>query len=105
MVTASDKTIKTFSDLRHFVYQTLCKHHELLVNSFPTSESLLKRGEQDACGVMFCQHGPRAVKITAIWEKDRNRVLFYGPSGKRYCQVEMNMLVVPEQELLSIFSN
>ena len=105
MVTASDKTITTFSDLRHFVYQTLCNHHELLLNSFPTSESLLKRREQNACGVMFCLHGPRAVKMTAIWEKERNRVLFYGPGGKRYCQVEMNMLVVPEQELLSIFDN
>jgi len=102
MVTASDKTIKTFSDLRHFVYQTLCEHHELLANSFPTTESLLKRGGRDACGVMFCLHGPRAVKITAIWEKDNNRILFYGPTGKRYCQVDLYMLVVPEQELLSV---
>ena len=105
MVTASNETIKTFSDLRHFIYQALCEHHELLVNSFPTSESLLKRGERDACGVMFCLHGPRSAKMTAIWEKDHNRVLFYGPSGKRYCQVELNMLVVPEQDLLKIDNN
>ena len=105
MVTASDKTIKTFSDLRHFVYQTLCEHHELLANSFPTTESLLKRGGRDACGVMFCLHGPRAVKITAIWEKDNNRILFYGPTGKRYCQIDLYMLVVPEQELLSVANN
>ena len=105
MVTASAKTIKTFSDLRHFVYQSLCHHHELLVNSFPTSESLLKRGEDDACGVLFCLHGPRAVKMTAIWEKDKNRVLFYGPTGKRYCQLDLHWLIVPEQELLSVIDN
>lgn len=105
MVTASDKTVKTFSDLRHFVYQALCEHHELLANFFPTSESLLKRGGEDACGVLFCLHGPRAVKMTAIWEKDRNRVLFYGPTGKRYYQVDLDMLVVPEQELLTISNN
>jgi len=105
MVTASDKTVKTFSDLRHFVYQALCEHHELLTNSFPTTEALLKRGSEGACGVMFCLHGPRAVKMTAIWEKDRNRVLFYGPTGKRYCQVDLNMLIVHEQELLSIVNS
>ena len=105
MVTASDHTIKTFSDLRHFVYQTLCEHHELLANSFPTTESLLKRGSREACGVMFCLHGPRSVKMTAIWEKDRNRVLFYGPTGKRYCQIDVNMLVVHEHELLTANNN
>jgi hypothetical protein len=51
---------------------------------------------------MFCLHGPRAVKMTAIWEKDRNRVLFYGPTGKRYCQLDLHMLIVPEQELLNV---
>jgi len=105
MVTASVKTIQSFSDLRHFVYQTLCEQHELLVNSFPTSESLLKRGGRDACGVLFCQYGPRAVKMTAIWETDHNRVLFYGPNGKRYGQVELNMLVVEEPELLELLND
>ncbi|MDR1491776.1 MAG: hypothetical protein LBT05_03520 [Planctomycetaceae bacterium] len=80
----------------------LCEHHELLTDSFPTSEALIKRGRQDACGVMFCLYGPRAVRITAIWEKDKNRVLFYGPTGKRYHQIDLDMLVVSEQELLGI---
>jgi len=105
MVTASDKTIKTFSELRFFVYQTLCEHHELLNNAFPTSESLLKQRRENACGVMFCLHGPRAVKITAIWEKNRNRVLFYGPTGKRYHQIDLDLLVVPENELLEVISD
>jgi len=105
MVTASDRTIQTFSDLRFFVYKTLCEHHELLANSFPTSETIIKRGQKDACGVMFCLHGPRAVKMTAIWEKEKNRVLFYGPTGKRYHEIELNMLIVPEEELLALINN
>ena len=33
---------------------------------------------------MFCLHGPRAVKFTAIWETEHNRVLFYGSTGERF---------------------
>lgn len=99
MVTASNQAIKTFTDLRFFVYRAICEHHELLTDAFPTSETLLKRGERDACGVMFCLHGPRAVKMTAIWEKEKNRILFYGPNGKRYHEIELQTVIVPDREL------
>jgi hypothetical protein len=64
------------------------------MDAFPTTESILKRGNTEcgiteSCGVMFCLHGPRAVKYSAIWEKDKGRVLFYGPSGKRYQQIKL----------------
>lgn len=62
------------------------------MNAFPTTETLLRRGKGDSCGLMFCLYGPRAVKMTAIWEKDMNRVLFYGPNGKRYCQIVLSGL-------------
>lgn len=88
-------SIHSLADLRHYVYATLCRDHELLLNAFPTSETLLKRGNA-ACGVMFCLHGPRSVKFTAIWEKDNNRILFYGPSGKRYAAVEIGLSVDSE---------
>ncbi|MEM9656755.1 MAG: hypothetical protein AAF961_00205, partial [Planctomycetota bacterium] len=35
------------------------------------------------CGIHFCLHGPRALKLTAIWETDRNTILFYGSRGER----------------------
>ena len=99
MVTASKQAIKSFVDLRFFVYKSLCEHHELLTNTFPTTETLLKRGGNSPCGVMFCLHGPRAVKMTAIWEIDGNRVLFYGPTGKRYGLVELEAVIVCNTEL------
>jgi hypothetical protein len=83
------KSIDSLSDLKYFVYQTLCEDHDLLMNAFPTSETVLKRGKLQPCGIMFCLHGPRAVKFTAIWEKESNRILFYGPTGKRYQQIEL----------------
>jgi hypothetical protein len=33
--------------------------------------------------MFFCLHGPRSTKFTAIWETDRNTVLFYGSAGQR----------------------
>ncbi|MDR2754183.1 MAG: hypothetical protein LBC20_00620 [Planctomycetaceae bacterium] len=89
MVTTTIDSIESLSDLRYFVYRTLCRDHDLMMNAFPTSETILKRGELQPCGMMFCLHGPRAVKFSAIWEKDSNRILFYGPTGKRYHQVEL----------------
>lgn len=69
------------------------------MNAFPTTESFLKRGKSDSCGVMFCLHGPRAVKYSAIWEREKNRVLFYGPNGKRYLQVELHDVNIAPAEL------
>lgn len=89
MVTTTIDSINSLSDLKYFVYQTLCKDHDLLLNSFPTTETVLKQGNNARCGLMFCLHGPRAVKFSAIWEKSHNRILFYGPNGKRYLQVEL----------------
>jgi hypothetical protein len=40
--------------------------------------------------MMFCVHGPRAVNFTAIWEKQKNRVFFYGPRGERYRQTTLD---------------
>ncbi len=98
MVTTTTRSIRSLSDLKNFVYQTLCHDHELLVNAFPTSESLLKRAG-GGCGMMFCLHGPRAVKYSAIWEREKNRVLFYGPNGKRYFQVELDDVEISPLEL------
>ena len=39
--------------------------------------------------MMFCLHGPRKVKFSAIWEKENNRILFYGPTGNRYQQIDL----------------
>ena len=102
MVKSTVNTISSFHDLKLFVYDTLCRDHELLVNAFPTSEMVLKRGnEKDrSCGVLFCLHGPRSVKISAIWECKNNRVFFYGPTGKRYLQVDLQDMTPPEVEIV-----
>jgi hypothetical protein len=81
MVTHFD-SIDNLNELREYVYATLCEIFQLQIGAFPMAEKVLNRAGKP-CGVYFCLHGPRAVRFTAIWESDRNQVLFYSPSGER----------------------
>jgi hypothetical protein len=81
--------LRSYPELRDYVYQTLCEYHELLPDAFQTSEKILRVNSRTHCGIWFCLHGPRSVKLTAIWEKKKNRILFYGPTGKRFLQVKL----------------
>jgi hypothetical protein len=74
--------LDNLNDLRTFVHETLCHQHELQPGAFPVTERILVRGKRP-CGILFCLHGPRSVHLTAIWETDRNTILFYNSSGER----------------------
>jgi hypothetical protein len=65
--------IHDLSDLRKFVHNTLCEQNQLEPGAFDVSERILVRGRRP-CGIFFCLYGPRSVKLTAIWETDRNTV-------------------------------
>jgi hypothetical protein len=41
-------------------------------------------------------HGPRATRFSAIWETDRNQILFYGCAGERFQKTQL--LEAPELE-------
>jgi hypothetical protein len=84
----SSPVIETLEQLREFVNEVLCEHHQLELNAFPLTERILVRGERP-CGVYFCLHGPRQVKFSAIWETENNTVLFYGSSGERFQKVQL----------------
>ncbi|MHB8865798.1 MAG: hypothetical protein ACYC6N_25750 [Pirellulaceae bacterium] len=80
--------INDLDDLRTFVREAICETNELEVNAFSMTERILIRGGRP-CGLYFCLHGPRAVKFTAIWETDRNSVLFYSPTGERVQRAQL----------------
>jgi hypothetical protein len=87
MVTSS-AVIQTLDDLRHYVKNILCLENQLEIDAFPLTERTLIRSNRP-CGVMFCLHGPRAVKLSAIWETERNTVLFYDQTGERFRRVQL----------------
>ena len=73
---------ETLEELAQYVADTLGRLEMLKSELFELSQEMILRREKP-CGILFCLHGPRAVKLTAIWETDRNRVLFYGSCGRR----------------------
>lgn len=86
---------ENLKNLREFVNATLCEIFQLQQGAFPLTEKVLNRAGKP-CGIYFCLQGPRAVRFTAIWETDRNQVLFYGPSGERILKTEL--IVGPQKE-------
>ena len=86
MVTST--VISTLQQLSEYVNSTLCQHNQLEVGAFPLTRRILVRAEQP-CGIYFCLHGPRSVKFSAIWETQRNTILFYGANGERTDKIQL----------------
>lgn len=80
--------IRDLNDLRQFVHHTLCEQNQLEPHAFDVTERILVRGQRP-CGIFFCLYGPRSVKLTAIWETDRNTILFYSSSGQRTLKTQL----------------
>jgi hypothetical protein len=87
MITTS-AVIETLDELRTYVKNILCETSELEVDAFSLAERILIRAERP-CGIFFCLHGPRGVKLSAIWETERNTVLFYGSTGERFHKIQL----------------
>jgi hypothetical protein len=85
---ATSVQIFGLNDLRTFVQERLCRQNELETGAFHfTERALEKRGVP--CGISFCLHGPRNVKLIAIWETGRNTIVFYGSDGARVERVQL----------------
>lgn len=82
--------IHSLDDLRNYVQTQICEQNELEVGIFRMTERIMTRGGSP-CGIYFCVHGPRSVKLTAIWETDRNSILFYGSSGERIHKTHLSV--------------
>lgn len=80
--------IASLTDLRNFVQKELCNQNELEVGAFSLTERVLEKGGAP-CGIFFCLHGPRSVRLVAIWETARNTILFYSSSGERVQRVQL----------------
>lgn len=84
----ADRQIETVDDLRAFVIETLCEHEQLEPGMFPMTERLLHQCRR-TCGIEFCLHGPRSVKLMAICEIERRSLLFYNSAGQRFHRAQL----------------
>lgn len=80
--------ISTLKELRQFVHEILCHRENLVRDQFQMLERELKKCGR-ACGLQFSIHGPRQVRLSAVWASDRNHVFFYDASGVRFMKIEL----------------
>ena len=74
--------------LRRFVEEKLCELAMLELDQFPLTErKVIKSGR--TCGVYFCLHGPRSVKLTAIADFEKRSLICYGSDGTRSVQEQL----------------
>jgi len=78
----SSKSIQSIEELRRYVADTLGALESLKSDQLQLTQQVLHRAGKP-CGVFFCLHGPRALCLSAIWETERNSILFYGSCGRR----------------------
>ena len=76
------------NDVRDYVNEIFCSYYQLELGAFEMTERLLLRGGKP-CGIHYCLYGPRAVRFTAIWETERNRILFYDSAGERFLKAQV----------------
>jgi len=94
-------SIQNLEDIRQYVTQTLSNFELLRPESAHLTTRLLTRNNCP-CGIYFCLHGPRAVRLTAIWETDANTILFYGSRGQRVQRTRL--LAPPELDVAALLA-
>lgn len=87
MLTTTER-LRDLDGLRNYVNRALCEHDNFVPGAFGVTERILVRGNQP-CGIFFCLHGPRSVKVTAVWETENNSILFYNSTGERFRRTQL----------------
>lgn len=88
MMPTAPADIRSLEDLRNFIHVALCRKENLLEHHFPMTETELKRGGQH-CASQFILHGPRSVKLSAVWDRGLNQVLLYDAVGRRFDRIRV----------------
>ena len=73
--------------LREYVQHELCDRNQLIPNEFPMSERVVSKSDKP-CGIFFCVHGPRSVRLTAVYDVTRREIHFYDSNGQRSDSVQ-----------------
>ena len=97
-MTHDNVKLNSVDQLREFVLRTLCQQNDLEMDVFPATELVLVRRDRPV-GLQFCLHGPRNVRLMAIWEFEQQSILFYGSSGQRLGRVQLQRAVRLAEEL------
>jgi hypothetical protein len=74
--------LSDFAQIREIVEKEICNLNQLVPKAFPLTEKRLHK-QGNACGILYCLHGPRSIRLTAVFDIATARVLFYDSTGQR----------------------
>lgn len=89
MIGYSSQTV-TFDQFCQHVEKQLCRLGQLENGQFPMTRREVSRGGK-VCGFYFCIHGPRSVKLTAVYDQRQKTTIYYGTDGVRRSQEIMSV--------------
>ena len=89
--------VRTLDDIREFVNATLCGRESLVRDQFQMMEMELKKAGR-VCGIQFSIHGPRQLRLSAVWAADKNVVYFYDPGGARFQKTSLTQRIAFEAD-------
>ena len=61
-----------------------------------TSREMFRGGK--SCGFYFCIHGPRSVKLVAVYDHGKQKTIYYGTDGVRRAQESISVLMPAPQQ-------
>jgi len=70
-------------ELREHIRQVLCAREDLQPGEYPFVRLPIRRGEQH-CGELLIQHGPRLIRLLAVWDPQTGTVHYYDCNGERF---------------------
>lgn len=74
---------RTPAELKERIHKVLCAKENLLPERFELTETPLERGGRP-CGIQYSLHGPRSLRLEAIWSAEQNAVYLYDARGERF---------------------
>lgn len=89
MIGFSLQTVSFDHFCRH-VEVYLCRIGQLEPGEFPMTRRQVSRGGE-SCGLYFCVHGPRSVKLTAVYDHRKKTTIYYGTDGVRRSQESISV--------------
>ena len=88
-MTSAAPQLTSLAALRDFVHETLCARENLLREESRMHELTLRKGAT-LCGMQFFVHGPRLVRLSAVWTADQNLLYCYDANGERYLKLQLS---------------
>ena len=84
----SSRSVRNLEELRTYVAGVLGSLESLKSDEYELSQRVLYR-MGNPCGLFFRLQGPRALCLSAIWDTEKNSVLFYGSGGQRVLRTKL----------------